>query len=141
MARLQADLQSARRELARYREADLDREAAALAAEARPLGAVRVVTGVWSARPVDELKGLVLRLTEAPDVVALLGLAGDRGQFVFGRPEPISLDLRPALQAAFQQIGGGKGGGGRIVQGGGGPATIEQMTSAVAAARAALGTA
>jgi alanyl-tRNA synthetase len=140
-ARLQADLQTARRDLARYREADLDREAAALAAGATEDGTLRVVTGVWTGRPVDELKGLVLRLTAAPDVVALLAVAGDRGQFVFGRPESVALDLRPALQAAFQVIGGGKGGGARVVQGGGGPATVQQATRAVEAARASLGTA
>jgi alanyl-tRNA synthetase len=139
LSRLQADLQTARRDLARYQEAELDREAALLAAGATAAGALRIVTGVWTGRPVDELKGLVLRLTAIPDVVALLALAGDRGQFVFGRPEPVSLDLRPALQAAFQVIGGGKGGGARIVQGGGGPATTEQATRAVEAARAALG--
>jgi alanyl-tRNA synthetase len=138
MARLQADLQTARRELARYREADLDREAAALALDGETASGFRLVSAAWTGRPVDDLKGLALRLTGAPDVVALLGLAGDRGQFVFGRPEAIALDLKPALQAAFQTIGGGKGGGARIVQGGGGPATLEQVNAALAAARAAL---
>jgi alanyl-tRNA synthetase len=138
VARLQGDVQSLRRDLARYREADLDREALALAGEAVAAGPHRVLVKAWSARPVDELKGLVLRLTAEPAVVALLGTAGDRAQLVFGRPESAALDLRPALDAAFRHLGGGKGGGGRIVQGGGGPATVDQVGAALAAARATL---
>jgi alanyl-tRNA synthetase len=138
VTRLQTDVQSLRRELARYREADLDREAIALAESATPGGSHRVVARVFAGRAVDELSGLVLRLTAEPAVVALLATAGERAQLVFGRPESAALDLKPALDAAFKALGGGRGGGARIVQGGAGPATVEQVTAALAAARAAL---
>jgi alanyl-tRNA synthetase len=139
VARLQADLTAARRALEKHHEEALDREAAALRSEGVPLGgSLTVVTRRWQGRPAEDLKGLALRLTAEPNVVALLATAGERTQLVLGRAEQDQLDLKPALDAAFAVLGGGKGGGGRLVQGGGPAADLDRVDEALAAARAAL---
>jgi alanyl-tRNA synthetase len=138
VTRMQDDLQSTRREIGRYQDAALDREAEELLAAAGGASPA-MVARAWDARPADELRQLVMRATARQGAVVLLGTAGGRGQFVFGRSEDTALDLKPALDAALAAIGGGRGGGGRIVQGGGGEATVAAIERALAAARAALG--
>ena len=138
VARMQDDLQASRREIGRYQDEAFDREASELLAAAAGTNP-GVVVRAWAARPADELRQLVMRATAGPGAVVLLGTAGDRGQFVFGRSEDTALDLKPALDAALAEIGGGRGGGSRIVQGGGPAATIDAIDRALAAARAALG--
>ena len=138
--RLQGDLQEARRALAKYHDADLDREAAALLALAIDQPGRRLVRHSFDRRSVEDLKGLGLRLTATPGVVALLGTGGDRAQFVLARSEDLILDLRPALQAALAVVGGGKGGGARIVQGGGGTdVAVAVVDAALDAAATTLG--
>src|ERR1051326_253387 len=91
VARLQRSLQETRGELAVLKERELDAEAARLllSAESEPPqglagaalhGHLSVVTAAWLERPVEELKGLALRLTSQPCVVALLGMAGTRSE-------------------------------------------------------------
>ena len=138
--RLQSDLQDARRSLAKYHEGELDREAAARLADAIVHEGRRVVRQAFDRRTIEDLKGLALRLTAGPGMVALLGTGGDRAQFVLARSEDLALDLRPALQAALGVVGGGKGGGTRIVQGGGGAdVPVATVRSALEAAAATLG--
>ena len=138
VARLQAELQATRRELSRHEEAALDREAVELAAAA-PKGTPLIVTQYWVGRPVEAVRGLALRLTANPGVVALLATGGERTQFVLARSEELGLNLKPALDAALATIGGGKGGGGRVVQGGGGPSSAETVSLALVRAAAAIG--
>ena len=78
-----------RRALAVYRERDLDDEAVLLATSATQAGALKIVSHAWSGRAVDEVKGLVLRLTTEPNVIALLGVTGAKTQFVFARSESV----------------------------------------------------
>ncbi|MGE0442068.1 MAG: alanyl-tRNA editing protein [Gemmatimonadales bacterium] len=134
--RLQGELQSARRELRGHQEAALDREAEVLRAEA---AGGRLVQRAWSGRSAEEIRGLALRLTAAPGIVALLAGGAERTQFVFARSEDLATDLRPALDAALAVIGGGKGGGGRVVQGGGAAVDADTVARALAAAAEAVG--
>ncbi|CAN5320087.1 DHHA1 domain-containing protein [soil metagenome] len=116
--RLANSVTDARRALAAYRERDLDDEAERLAANVSThRGALKVVHVAFDARSIDEVKGLALRLTAQPDVVALLGVSGSRTQLVFARSENIAVDLKPALDSALTALGGGKGGGGRVLMG------------------------
>src|SRR5207249_4325155 len=84
VTRLQASLQAARRELAAFRERELDAEAARLllspasdSAEGFPgmaiVGHLRLVSAAWAGRAGEEVKGLAHRLTSPPGVIALLG--------------------------------------------------------------------
>ncbi len=137
--RLQNELQEARRESARHHEAGLDREASELRTSATLMGGQRVIRQGLDRRSVEDLKGLGLRLTSEPGTIALLGTGGDRAQFVMARSEDLTIDLRPALQAALTAVGGGKGGGTRIVQGGGGvDVSPESVSLALEVAVAAL---
>ncbi len=136
VARLQTELQAARREIARFRDEGLDREVAELAtsAAAGPAG-TRVIVSAWSGRPVDELRALTLKATAGPGIVALLASASaDRTQLAFGRSEDVTLDLKPSLDAALAVLGGGKGGGSRLIQAGAAAAPIETVRQALAAA-------
>jgi hypothetical protein len=81
------------------------------------LGALRIVRHAWSERPVEEVKGLALRLTTQPDVVVLFGVSGARTQLVFARSENVTVDLKPGFDRALAALGGGKGGGGRVLMG------------------------
>ena len=138
--RLQGELQETRRGLAKHHEAELDREAEELRATATAAGGLRTIQQGFDRRPIEDLKGLSLRLTTAPATIALLGAGGDRAQFVLARSDELTIDLRPALQAALAVVGGGKGGGARIVQGGGGVnVALEAVGLALEAARDALG--
>ena len=127
VARLQESLQEARRALAIQQERELDREAAGRLAAATSRAGLRIVRGVWSDRPVDQVKGLALRLTAEPGVVALLGVAGAKAQLLFGRSENLSLELKPAFDLALSRLGGGRGGGARLLQGAAGPADSETL--------------
>jgi alanyl-tRNA synthetase len=138
VARLQAELAGLRRTVERFQEDALDREAAALRSAAERHGALLVIRKQFPERPPDELKGLAMRLTAEPGVVALLATSGQRTHLIFARDEGSSLVLKPALDAALGAIGGGKGGGSRIVQGGGAAATTAQIDEALTAAQNAI---
>ena len=117
VAKLTASVTEARRALAVYRERDLDDEANRLAETGTAMAALTVVRAAWSDRPIDEVKGLALRLTSVPNVIALLGTTGARTQIVFARSENVTVNLKPAFDVALTSLGGGKGGGGRILMG------------------------
>jgi alanyl-tRNA synthetase len=138
VSRLQHELQTVRRELGRHHEEALDREALSLRASAGEDAPPIIVRQAWDGRPVEDLKGLALRLTSQPGVIALLGTGGQRTQLVLARSEELSHNLKPALDAALAEIGGGKGGGGRVVQGGGAGASLGQVERALGAAAAIL---
>lgn len=138
VARLQGALADARRELATFRERELDQEAARLLDAAPAAGQVRVVRGAWSERAIDEVKGLALRITTSPRVVTLLGVAGSRAQLLFGRSEDVTIDLKPVFDRTLATLGGGKGGGSRLLQGAAGPADVTKLEAALAAAEASL---
>lgn len=117
VARLRDALTESRRQLAAYRERDLDAEAAALRSGAAVRGDRLLLSVGWVNRPVEDVRALALRITESPGAVVLFGVAGERGQLVFARAENLALDLAPWFRRALDALGGGRGGGGRILQG------------------------
>jgi len=129
ITRMREGFQEARRELAGFHEQELAAEAARLGAGATPRGALRLVRAAWEGRPIEELRGLALRLTEPAGVVALLGLAGERSQLVFAKSEQVGLDLNPWFRRVLETLGDGRGGGARILQGTAGPASLARMES------------
>jgi alanyl-tRNA synthetase len=117
VARLSSTVVESRRALAVYRERELDEEAARLLASAPQSAALRTVRSVFSARPIDEIKGIALRVTSEPDAIVLFGVAGPRTQLIFARSENVAVDLKPHFDRALVALGGGKGGGGRVLMG------------------------
>ena len=131
VARLSGAVVESRRALAAYRERDLDEEAVRLGASATQYGALRVVRCALIGRPLEEVKGLVLRVTDQPDVVALFGVSGPRAQLIFARSEGVAVDLKPCFDQALAALGGGKGGGGRVLMGAAGPADLAMVDAAL----------
>ncbi len=117
VSRLSGAVSEARRALAVYRERDLDEEAVRLRASASVHGALHVVRRAFIDRPIDEVKGLALRLTDEADVVVLFGIAGVRTQLIVARSQGVLVDLKPCFDQALSLLGGGKGGGGRVLMG------------------------
>jgi alanyl-tRNA synthetase len=117
VGKLSSTVIESRRALATYRERELDEEAAQLRASATQSGGVSTVRRTFSGRPIDEIKGLALRLTTEPDVIVLFGIGGPRTQLIFARSENVRTDLRPLFERALAALGGGKGGGGRVLMG------------------------
>ena len=134
VARLSSALGETRRQLSTLQERELDAEAARRLDLAQRQGDVRLVSAAWAERPIDEVKGLALRMTSMPGVIVLLGVAGQRTQLVFARSEDLGVALKPVFDRTLASLGGGKGGGSRILQGAAGPATLERLEAVLAAA-------
>jgi len=133
--RLREALQETRRQLAVFQERELDQEASSLLAGATPHGTVRIVRAAWADRPIEQVKGLSLRLTANPGVVVLFGIAGAKAQVLFGRSEDLaSLDLGPPFRAALDRMGGGRGGGTRMLQGAAGASDLTRLRGVLAQA-------
>jgi hypothetical protein len=134
VSRLSAALLDTRRQLSAHRERELDAEAGQRLDTAQRVGALRVITGAWADRPMDEVKGLALRVTTLPEVIALLGVAGARTQLLFAKSEAVPVELKPVFDRTLATLGGGKGGGTRILQGAAGPSSRERLEAVLAAA-------
>ena len=134
VTRLSTALVETRRQLSALHERELDAEAGRRLDQAQRSGDIRIVVGAWQQRPIDEVKGLALRVTTMPGVLALLGSAGERTQLVFARSEDLGIDLKSLFDRTLASLGGGKGGGGRIMQGAAGAATLERLDAVLAAA-------
>jgi alanyl-tRNA synthetase len=134
VSRLSAALVDARRELSAHRERELDAEAGQRRATAERVGELRVVTAAWEDRPMDEVKGLALRMTTLPGVIALLGVAGARTQLLFAKSEGAPVELKPVFDRTLATLGGGKGGGTRILQGAAGASSRERLEAVLVAA-------
>ena len=134
VSRLSSALVEARRELSAHRERELDAEAGQRLDSAQRHGEFRVITAAWDERPMDEIKGLALRMTRLPGVIALLGVAGSRTQLLFARSDGAAVELKPVFDRTLATLGGGKGGGTRLLQGAAGPASRERLEGVLAAA-------
>lgn len=121
VVRMNDDNRDLRRRLRERAEADLDREAARLAAEAAPLPAGKVVRLVREVDDVEFLKGLASRLRRAPGVLALLGgrTPDGRAHLVLARADDLGADMNQTLRAVLALIQGRGGGRPEMAQGSG----------------------
>ncbi len=84
-------------------------------------GDFRLVTRVFADMEARDQKSLVVlaeKIVAQGGCVALLGSTGERVSLVFARSKDLSIDLRPAMNAATPLIGGKGGGHPGLVQGG-----------------------
>ncbi len=138
LARAQDEVRQLRLELKRERGARLALEAEQLLTAADEVGGARLVRHVLVGREVDEARQLANLLTAAGGV-ALLGVAGERAQLVFGRPAtgPAFAHMGEAIKPALVALGGARGGGGAVSAQGGGPAADEATVATALAAAVA----
>lgn len=133
---LSAASQTLRRDLARARAKLAEQELAELAARARTVAGVRVVSAVLEGVEPASLRGMAARLTAEPSTVALLGSRGERIHFVFARSSDVAADMRDLLKAALAVVKGKGGGRSEAAEGGG--AHADRVDQALAAAVALL---
>lgn len=130
--RMQNDARALRAELKAAREQLIDAEAKTLAATASQHGDLRIVARAFEQRDVNDLKLLTQKLTEQPGTVALVALAGDKAQLLFGRANDVHLDMAKLLKGALAVLKSDKGGGRpSFAQGGGVPASLPDVTTAL----------
>lgn len=132
VARLRAENQDLRRALTAATAQLLDAEAAALRAATPATNGIRIIRRVWAGRAIAELRGLAERLTQPPDVIALLGGVGEKSQLVFARSANLDHHMGTLIKPALAQLGGNGGGSPALAQGGGGPTTLETLTQVLA---------
>jgi alanyl-tRNA synthetase len=139
LEKLREEARSLRSELKIYKDQALEAEADSLLAQAETIGAYRVISRGYENRALDDVKFLSARLLAQPGMIALLGVAGDKAQLIFGRSENVALDVVPALRAALKELGTDRGGGRpNLAQGGGVPATLTEIESALRIGKSVL---
>lgn len=130
--KLREEARVLRSELKVYKDQALEAEALALLEQAESAGTYRVVCKGYEKRSLDDVKFLASRLIAQPGTIALLGLADEKAQLIFGRAENVTLDVVPALRAGLKELGTDRGGGRpNLAQGGGIPATLAQIENAL----------
>lgn len=130
--RLMAQLAVAEREIRSLQAEVLSFEAQQLNAQAEPIGAVRLVTKLYSNRSMSELRELAKQLPAPDNLVAVLG--GTEGQkltLVISCAAGTGISARELLAHYLAQIEDQGSGDARLAQGGGN-ATPEQVAQLLA---------
>lgn len=129
------ELKTLQRQLKRRRTLLLQYEAKELLAAGSRQGDLTIVTRVYMDRDVGELRELGRALVESGEVVAFLGLAGQRSQLIFCRAADVAIDVNSLLRFALDSLGLRSGGGSSSMAQGGGPAVDpDQMARTLAEA-------
>lgn len=139
IARLNDDLRSARQALRTATDRLLKVEASDLLQTARMVGDVRLITYACEGRDPSELRALANHLIAAPEVIALLGVAGANAHLIAARHPTAPGDMSALLKHALSSLGTDRGGGRPdFAQGGGVSADIAEIQSALDAAATLL---
>jgi len=117
----------------------VDYEAAELLATT-PLRAdgIKIITAAFDGRDAGELKLLAGRLVMQPNVIALLGTAGEKSMLFFARSENLPQDMGALLKNTLGTLGGRGGGQAHFAQGGGIILSRDQLSQALEAVVKAL---
>ena len=114
-----------RRQLKKQQEQLLRFEAAELLKTGKRVGETAVISRVFTNEESDlsQLRILANHLTQNGQVVALLGLAGEKSQLLFCRSQNAPGEMNQLIKPALQILGSAAGGGSAIMAQGGGPST------------------
>lgn len=128
VSRLQDELKQAQR-LAKKQQTELMQYEAAhlLQKSGKRRGHVTVITHVFKDRDTHAIRTLGNHLAKHDDVIALLGLAGDKSQLIFCRSDNAPGQMNQLLKSALQMLGTTAGGGNESFAQGGGPAANEDQ--------------
>jgi alanyl-tRNA synthetase len=119
IARLTTSLDETRRQLARTRAQWLDVTAATLATQAQIVGEWHIVVSIVEHVEAGELRYLVQRLCEAPDMAVILGIREPAPQFCMARSQNVPVDMNALLRELAGPHGARGGGQAHLAQGGG----------------------
>jgi alanyl-tRNA synthetase len=89
------------------------------------VGEMAVISHVFTSQESDpgQLRILANHLTQDSQVVALLGLAGEKAQLLFCRSKSAPGEMNQLIKPALQILGSAAGGGTAVMAQGGGPST------------------
>ncbi len=123
--RYKEETKESRRKLKRQQEQLLRFEAAELLATGKKVGKTAVVSRVFNSDESDagQLRILANHLTQHAQVIALLGLAGEKSQLLFCRSQDAPGEMNQLIKPALQILGSAAGGGSVTMAQGGGPRT------------------
>ncbi len=86
---------------------------------AEKVSGVSIITASFEDLEVSELRRIAGMAVKPGSTVALLYVRGEKVKFVFSRSDDVSVDMREAMKAACEVVGGRGGGRPEVSQGGG----------------------
>lgn len=135
VVRLQEQIRDLTRSLKAASSQLIEYEAEHLLRQVGERDGVRIVKTTFENRDAGELKMLVNRLIEQPNVVVLLGTSGEKAQLIFGRSADLPYDMNAIIKQVLPILGQARGGGQpALAQGGGVRANAEQLQTVLDAA-------
>lgn len=135
--RLREDLKTTQSALKIATNQLLDYEAARLLSPRTE--AITIVAAAYENRDSGEVKRLAVKLVESPNVIALLGIPGEKATFFFARSENLSEDMGKLLKDTLAKVSGRGGGQPAFAQGGGISLDYRAVQALLEATQAALG--
>jgi alanyl-tRNA synthetase len=109
---LRKEIGKLRAELAGYRVEELR-------AGAEVVAGTSIISATFDDLGLSELRQVALKAVQAGSTIVLFCYRGDKAQFVFSRSDNVAVDMREAMKAACEAVGGRGGGRPEVAQGGG----------------------
>jgi alanyl-tRNA synthetase len=141
VTKLQEEVKESRRLIKQQQNAIIQQEVVNLIAQGKQKNKTTIISRVYPATESDpaQLRVLAGRLSKENNVVAFLGLAGEKSLLIFCRSQDAPGDMNQLIKPALQLLGSASGGGtADMAQGGGPAADIERVEQAVARAERLL---
>lgn len=119
ITKLQNNYAALQKQYAQTKNELLSHNAERMFAEGRTLHGITLVSRVFEATSIDDLKTLAQALIQKPSTIALLAAKNDTLQMVFSRSDDLSIDIGSLFKANMSIIEGKGGGSPKSAQGGG----------------------
>lgn len=141
VSKLQTENKDNKRTLKQQQNAIVQLEADKLLSQSKKKSKTHIITQVYSDNDSNaaQLRSLANQLIKQENVIALLGLAGEKSLLIFCRSANAPGEMNQLIKPALQQLGTASGGGSAEMAQGGGPATtVERLEQALARAERLL---
>jgi alanyl-tRNA synthetase len=132
--KMQEEIKESRRTAKQQQTALVRLEAESMLARANVVQKTRIVSRVFTDEDSNQvqLRALASYLAKEPNVVALLGLAGEKSLLIFARAEDAPGNMSELIKSALPVLGSASGGGKpEMAQGGGPTATADRVQQAL----------